>query len=95
MQNTFYLSSSYLAWLGNEMAQIVKAFETQPKRLGLCRNTFSFGSVVMIARHILLRGETNNLLAKSSALLNHSGCESLSLNLTSGTSLRFGVKKGE
>lgn len=61
MQNTFYLSSSYLAWLGNEMAQIVKAFETQPKKTQFMLKYILFGSVVMIGKHILLRGETNNL----------------------------------
>lgn len=72
MQNTFYLSSSYLAWLGNEMAQIVTAFETQPKKTQFMLKyiffSFFFGSVVMIGKHVLLRGETNNLLALLSCL---------------------------
>lgn len=55
----------------------------------------------MIARNILLRGETKQPVSKKlcspacETELNRSGSESLSLNLTSGDSLRYGVKKGE
>lgn len=51
----FHLSSFYLAWHGNVMAQIVKAFETQPKQ-----NIYQPIKVI-IARRVLLRGAMTRL----------------------------------
>lgn len=61
---TFHLSSFYLAWHGNVMAQIVKAFDTQPKQ-----NIYQPIKVI-IGRRILLRGATTCLWCKQ----NYAGC---------------------
>lgn len=97
MQNTFYLSSSYLAWLGNEMAQIVTAFETRPKRLSLCWNTSFWKPGNDWKAHFAQRWN-KQLVCFPPRHVRQSWIASdaslLSLNLTSGDSLRYGVKKG-
>lgn len=80
MQNTFYLSSSYLAWLDNEMAKIVTALETWPKILR------------SVLRYIVLSVSFAVLTSQSRP--NCKGCESFSLNYKSVETLLFCLKKG-
>lgn len=61
--HTFHLSSFYLAWRGNVMAEIVKAFETQPKQ-----NIYQPIKVI-IGRRILLRGAMTRLWCKRAMLV--------------------------
>lgn len=53
--HTFHLSSFYLAWHGNVIAGIVKAFETQPEQ------KIYQPIKVIIRRRILLRGAMTRL----------------------------------
>lgn len=103
MQNTFYLSSSCLAWHGNEMAQTVTAFETQPEKTQ-CMLQYVFFSFLKSGDYwkslSLLRGETNNLFALLSCMRGRAEPQwmlnfFLSLNETSGDSLTCCLKKGE